>query len=63
MGRIRVVQPEVVLGSGQGLRELDHISDVLRCNRRIRSGVTKRRIVVQPVDHPVLTQVARNVNY
>lgn len=62
MGGVRVVEPEVVLGAGQRLRELDDVPYVLGGDGGVGGGVAERRVVVQPVDHPVLAQVARYVD-
>lgn len=61
VGGVRVVQPEVVLSTGESLRELDDVPDVFRCDGGVRGGMTEGGIVVQTVHHPILSQIAGNV--
>jgi hypothetical protein len=59
---IGVVEPEVVLSPRQRLREFDHVSYVLRGDGGVGGWVSERGVVVQPVDHPFLAQIPRNVD-
>lgn len=55
---VRVVQPEVVLGAGQHIAELDLAADGARRDRRVGQRRAVRRKVVEPVRGVLLAKVA-----
>lgn len=60
---VGVVQPEMVLGAGQNLTELDHVPDVSGGDRGIRCWNAMGRGVIQAVDSiQVQVQVSWNLD-
>lgn len=60
---IRVVQPEVVLGPGQSLRELDLVAHVPRVDGRVRGRRSERWVVVESVKGARLSRIARDLDH
>lgn len=58
--RVGVVQPEVVPGAGQPVRELNLVADVPGRDRRVRRRVTHRRVVIEPVVRVIGAEVSRD---
>lgn len=52
--KVRVVQPEIVFGAGQGPRELNFVANVPGGNCRVRLRITEGRTIVQPVGGPIV---------
>lgn len=63
MRGIGIIQPKVVFGTRECLREFDDVADVFGGDGGVGGGVAERWIIIQPVDHPILAQIARNVDY
>lgn len=60
VGRVGVVQPEVVARAGQPVRELYLIADVPRSDRCVRCRIADRWVVVEPVKRIIQTLIARD---
>lgn len=60
---VGVVQPKVVPGARQTVRKLNLVADIFGRDRRVRCGISIRRIVVQAVEGIVLAQISRYLNY
>lgn len=60
---ISVVQPEVVSGAGQALRELNLVAHIPAGYCRVRWRRSKRWVIVESVKGVGLSRVARNLNH